>query len=150
MHMTSLPPRFNRVILLIPWIQSPVGRPRSCIAFRDFAVFPISIGAYKTILRAPCGKAINRTFSKYLDVVHLNIAFGDVMSVGGFKYALIFVDKVARFNWCFGLKSLSHDNIIAAFLAFLLLYTTAASLSLAAMMVQLPLLSLTLQEHRLQ
>ncbi len=40
------------------------------------------------------------------------------MSIGGFKYALIFVDRATRFNWCFGLKSLQHDDIISAFLAF--------------------------------
>ena len=40
------------------------------------------------------------------------------MSVGGFKYALIFVDRATHFNWCFGLKSLHHKDIIAAFLAF--------------------------------
>jgi hypothetical protein len=40
------------------------------------------------------------------------------MSVGGFKYALIFVDPATRYNWCFGLKSLYHNDIIAAFLAF--------------------------------
>jgi hypothetical protein len=40
------------------------------------------------------------------------------MSVGGFKYALIFVDRATHYNWCFGLKSLHHDDIIAAFLAF--------------------------------
>jgi hypothetical protein len=40
------------------------------------------------------------------------------MSAGGFKYALVFVDRATRFNWCFGLKSLHHDEIISAFLAF--------------------------------
>jgi hypothetical protein len=40
------------------------------------------------------------------------------MSVGGFKYALIFVDRALGCNCCFGLKSLHHDNILAAFLAF--------------------------------
>ena len=32
------------------------------------------------------------------------MAFGDCMSIGGYKYALIFVDRATRFNWCFGLK----------------------------------------------
>ena len=84
----------------------------------DNSKIPISIGAYTTIPEAPRGKAINRTSSKYLDVVHLDIAFGDCMLVGRFEYALIFVDRATRFNWCFGLKSLSHDDIIATFLAF--------------------------------
>jgi hypothetical protein len=80
--------------------------------------FPTSIGAYTTIPKAPRGTAIDRTSTKYLDVVHLNIAFGDCMSVGGFKYALIFVDRATRYNWCFGMKSLHHNDIIVAFLTF--------------------------------
>jgi hypothetical protein len=80
--------------------------------------FPTSIGAYTTIPKAPFGKPINRTPSKYLDVVHLDIAFGDCMLVGGFKYALIFVDRASRYNWFFGLKSLHHEDILAEFLAF--------------------------------
>jgi hypothetical protein len=51
-------------------------------------------------------------------VVHLDIAFGDCMSVGGFKYALMFVDRATRTNWCFGLKSLHLNNILSAFLTF--------------------------------
>jgi hypothetical protein len=78
----------------------------------------MSIGAFTTIPKAPHSKAIDHSTSKFLDIVHLNIAFGDCMSVGGFKYALIFVDPATRFNWCFGLKSLHQDGIISAFLAF--------------------------------
>ncbi len=78
----------------------------------------MSIGAFTTIPKAPRDKASNRTTSKKLDIVHLDIAFGDCMSIGGFKYALIFVDRATCFNWCFGLKSLHYDDIIAAFLVF--------------------------------
>ena len=81
-------------------------------SYIDHGKFPISIGAYTTIPKAPRGKAIDQTSSKYLDVVHLGITFGDCMSVGGFKYALIVVDRTTRFNWCFGFKSFSHDDII--------------------------------------
>ena len=86
--------------------------------FLDNGEFPVSLGAYTTIPKAPRGKLIDRLPSKYLDVVHIDIAFGDCMSVGGYKYALIFVDRATRYNWCFGLKSLHHDDIISAFLAF--------------------------------
>ncbi len=51
-------------------------------------------------------------------MVHLDIAFGDCVSVGGLKYVLIFVDRATRYNWCFGLKLLQHEDIIVAFLAF--------------------------------
>jgi hypothetical protein len=87
-------------------------------SFIDNGEFPLSIGSFTTIPKAPRGKAIDRTTSKFSDIVHLDIAFGDCMSVGVFKYALLFVDQATRFNWCFGLKLLHHDDIIAAFLAF--------------------------------
>jgi hypothetical protein len=41
----------------------------------DNGKFPTSIGAYMTIPKAPCGKAIDHSSSKYLNVVHLDIAF---------------------------------------------------------------------------
>jgi hypothetical protein len=40
------------------------------------------------------------------------------MLVGGFKYALIIVDRASQYNWCFALKSLHHKDILVAFLAF--------------------------------
>ena len=61
-------------------------------SFIDNAEFPMSIGAFTTIPKVPPGKAIDRTTSKFLHIVHLDIAFGDCMSIGGFKYSLIFVD----------------------------------------------------------
>ncbi len=80
--------------------------------------FPLSLGTYATIPKAPRGKEVNRLISKYLDIAHVDIAFGDCVSVGGYKFALIFVDCATRYNWTFGLKSLQHNNIQAAFLAF--------------------------------
>ncbi len=80
--------------------------------------FPLSLGTYTTIPKAPRGKAIDRHQAKYLDIVHVDIAFGDCFSVGGFKFALIFVDRATCYNWTFGLKLLQHCNVHAAFLAF--------------------------------
>ncbi len=48
----------------------------------------------------------------------MDIAFGNCISVGGYKFALVFVDQATQYNWTFGLKSLQHSNIQAAFLAF--------------------------------
>jgi hypothetical protein len=53
-----------------------------------------------------------------LDAVHIDIAFGDCLSIGGFRYALILVDRATRYNWTFGLKSLSSDCILAALRIF--------------------------------
>jgi hypothetical protein len=80
--------------------------------------FPLSPGAYATIPKAARGKPIDRLPSKYLDIVHVDIAFGDCVSVGGNKFALLFVDWATRYNWTFGLKSLQHSDIQATFLAF--------------------------------
>jgi hypothetical protein len=45
----------------------------------------------------------------YLDAVHMDIAFGNCLANGGFRYALILVDRGTRYNWTFGLKTLSSD-----------------------------------------
>jgi hypothetical protein len=44
----------------------------------------------------------------------MDIAFGDCVSVGGFRYALILVDRATRYNWVYGLKDLSADSILSA------------------------------------
>ncbi len=80
--------------------------------------FPLSLGTYATIPKAPHGKAIDRLPAKYLDIVHVDITFNNCVSVGGFKFALIFVNRATCYNWTFGLKSLQHNDIQAAFLAF--------------------------------
>jgi hypothetical protein len=42
----------------------------------DSSEFLISLGLYTTIPKAPRGKAIDQTLSHYLDIVHIDIAFG--------------------------------------------------------------------------
>jgi hypothetical protein len=86
--------------------------------FINTGEFPVSIGTYATIPKAPRRKPIDRTPAKFLDAVHLDIVFGNCLSIGGFKYALIFVNQAMQYNWCFGLKSLHSNEICAAFLAF--------------------------------
>jgi hypothetical protein len=44
----------------------------------------------------------------------MDIAFGNCLSVGGFKYAFILVDRAAQYNWTFGLKLLSSNCILLA------------------------------------
>ncbi len=89
------------------WITEELHRITGCCPFRNYwhlvaaskdstsidtGEFPVSIGTYATIPKASCRKPINHTPAKFLDVVHLNIAFHDCLSIRGFKYALIFVD----------------------------------------------------------
>jgi hypothetical protein len=84
----------------------------------DGGKFPWSLGSYATIPKAKRGGALNRTKYRYLDAVHMNIAFGDCVFVGGFWYALIPVDRATQYKWTFGLKTLSLDNIILALQLF--------------------------------
>jgi hypothetical protein len=80
----------------------------------DGGEFPLALGSYATIPKSNRGGAIDRSKSCFLDVLHLDIAFGDRVSVGGFHYALILVDCATRYNWVYGLKDLSADSILSA------------------------------------
>jgi hypothetical protein len=84
----------------------------------DGGGFPASLGSYATIRKFNSGGPIDCLKYKYLDAVHINIAFGDCLSVGGFRYALILVDPARWYNWAFGLKNLSLDAILAAIRLF--------------------------------
>jgi hypothetical protein len=44
----------------------------------------------------------------------VDIAFGDCILVGDFRYALILVDRATRYNWVHGLKDLLSDSILSA------------------------------------
>ncbi len=50
----------------------------------DGGEFPLLLSTYTTMPKAPCGSAIDCKKSFFLDIVHVNIAFGDCVSVGGF------------------------------------------------------------------
>jgi hypothetical protein len=68
----------------------------------DGGEFPLLLGSYTTIPKAKRGSALDHTKYCYLDAVHMDIAFGDCVSIGGFCYVLILVDHVTRYNWSFG------------------------------------------------
>jgi hypothetical protein len=70
----------------------------------DGGEFPISISTYTTVSKAPWCGVIDQEESCYLDMIHVDIAFGDCVALGGYRYALIFVDQAIRYNWVFGLK----------------------------------------------
>jgi hypothetical protein len=80
----------------------------------DGGEFPLALGSYATIPKAKRGGAIDRADSRFLDIVHMDIVFGDCASVGGFCYALVLVDRATRYNWVYGLKVLSADSILLA------------------------------------
>ncbi len=48
----------------------------------------------------------------------MDIAFGNCLSAGDFKYALILVDRATQYNWTFGLELLSSNWILLALRLF--------------------------------
>jgi hypothetical protein len=50
----------------------------------DGGKFPPSLGSFATIPKSNKGKSLDRTHYRYLDTVHIDIAFGDCLLVGGF------------------------------------------------------------------
>jgi hypothetical protein len=46
------------------------------------------------------------------------LPFCGCLSVGGFKYALVLVDRAMRYYWIFGLKSLGSKSILSALRLF--------------------------------
>ncbi len=115
------------------WTSEELHRALGCRWFRNYkhiiqtsldgqwidgGEFPVSLGAFTTIPKAPRGGAIDREQSFYLDIVRVDTAFGDCVLVGGFWYSLVFVDQATHYNWVFGLKDLSSASILAAFRLF--------------------------------
>jgi hypothetical protein len=115
------------------WSSEEIHRIMGCWKFRNYkhilhvswdgewvdgGEFPPSLGSFATVPKAKWGKLLDRSRYRYLDAVHMDIAFGDCLSIGGFCYALILVDRATRYNWTFGLKSLSSDCILAALRLF--------------------------------
>jgi hypothetical protein len=78
---------------------------------------PTTIGDFTTINNPPRGKLIKK-HRKFLDKVHMDIVFGDCLSLGGFKYALLLDDVSTRYCWMYGLPSLTSSTIIDAFTSF--------------------------------
>jgi hypothetical protein len=95
--------------------------------WEDGGEFPPLLGSCTTIPKAKRGGALDRTKYCYLDAVHMDIAFGDCISIGSFCYALILVDRATWYNWSFGLKDLTSASIILV-LALCLFKASAGSL----------------------
>jgi hypothetical protein len=92
----------------------------------DGGEFPPSLGSYyATVRKTYSDGPLDWTKYKYLDAIHMDIAYGDCLLVGGFCYVLILVDQATRCNWAFGLKNLSSDTILSAIQLF---HSSAGSL----------------------
>ena len=79
---------------------------------------PATLGSFATITNPPAG-ITSRCRRKYLDKVHMDIVYGDCLSLGGFRYALILVDVATRYCWIYGLTSLTSTHIISELESFL-------------------------------
>ncbi len=110
-HPGSLPPpvrpcdRSNGSDIKTHWTSEELHRALDCHCFCNYkhilqtsldgewingGEFPLLLGTHTTILKGPRGSAIDRKKSFFLDIVHVDIAFGDCVLVGGFQYSLIF------------------------------------------------------------
>ena len=78
---------------------------------------PPTLGAFTTITNPPKGKPLRKR-RKFLDKVHMDIVYGDCLSLGGFRYALLLVDVATRYCWIYGMPSLTSSHIIHAFDTF--------------------------------
>jgi hypothetical protein len=80
--------------------------------------FPPSLGLLAAISKAKRGLPLYRTKYCYFDAGHRDIAFGDFISVGCFRYALILMYPTTQYTRTFGLKSLNPNNILSALRLF--------------------------------
>jgi hypothetical protein len=137
-YTTPVPPllQFAHQIVQMGLIHNCLGHQKSSIVSRGVIVsetIAISLTHLKTVIskmrvnfpyhsaltrQLPRHHVENQPLSYYLDIVHIDIAFRDCALIGGYKYALVFINCATRYNWTFGLKSLQHKDIIAAFLLF--------------------------------
>jgi hypothetical protein len=115
------------------WTAKEIHRIMGCCKFRNYkhilqvsregewldgGEFPPSLGSFATIPKSNCSGPLDRTKYKYLDAVHMDIAFGDCLLISGFCYALILIDQATQYNWTFGLKTLTSDSILSALCLF--------------------------------
>ena len=75
------------------------------------------LGAFTTITNPPRCKPLCKR-RKFLDKVHMNIVYGDCLSLNSFCYALLLVDVATRYCWLYRMLSLTSTHIIHAFDTF--------------------------------
>eukprot|EP00804_Cyclotella_cryptica_P023772 CCRYP_011153-RA/>CCRYP_011153-RA protein AED:0.32 eAED:0.22 QI:0/0/0/1/1/1/2/0/951 len=72
---------------------------------------PASLGDFTTINEPPRSKPLTK-LRKYLDKVHMDIVFGNCLSLGGFRYAILLVDVATRYTWIYCLQTLTSNKIV--------------------------------------
>jgi hypothetical protein len=114
---SSFPPVFGLWDGIVFGITSSSSKPASTVNGSMVSSFCRPLGVTLWSLSPPEG-AVLIAPSPVLDVVHVDIAFGDCVLVGGFCYALILVYWATRYNWVYGLKDLSGNSILSALRLF--------------------------------
>jgi hypothetical protein len=94
------------------------------------------LGSFATIPKAKRSLLLNHTHYRYLDAVHMDITFRDCLSIGGYHYTLILVDRAMHYNWMFGLKFLSSKCILSALCFFKVAAAALAPCSLLLLRLQ--------------
>jgi hypothetical protein len=77
----------------------------------------LSVGNIVNIKRGRKGKSLQRPKTA-LDVVGMDIGYGDGTSPGGFKYTLLLVDRTTRNTWVYGLRDMTGSTIADAIWSF--------------------------------
>jgi hypothetical protein len=78
----------------------------------------MTLGHIVTLDKPAQGKHLTKC-PKYLDKVHLDIVFGDCLSLSGFHYVLLLVDVTPHYTWFCGLTSLTNLEIVSGLKAFI-------------------------------
>ena len=73
---------------------------------------PLELGNVANICARHCSMTPIPCPPNFLDVVHLDICYGDYKAMWGTKYAILLVDH-ATFSWVFALWSLNHKEIMS-------------------------------------
>ena len=77
----------------------------------------LSVGDVVNIQRGCKGKSLTRPKTA-LDVVGMDIRYGDGTFPGGFKYTLLLVDRTTRKTWIYGLRDINGSTIADAIWSF--------------------------------
>ena len=77
----------------------------------------LSVGDPVNIQRGRKGKSLTRPKTA-LDVIGMDIGYGDGTSLGGFKYTLLLVDRTTHKTWVYGLCDMNGSTIADAIWSF--------------------------------
>ena len=79
---------------------------------------PIELGNVANIKKSRRNKTPIARPPNFLSRVHMDIGYGDCKAVGGARYCTLFVDRATRQIFIYGLKTLTHTALTAAFQQF--------------------------------